>query len=120
MMPIELQIYFKAPLVIQTEADPATAKLLAELLANQTKIMSAISDFATAQNAFQDKVDAAITDIATELKTANDQIAALQASQGGITPSDQALLDGIQARTSAAATKLAALDTLTPPTPPAA
>lgn len=48
-----------------------------------------------------------------------DQITALQNSQGAITPEDQALLDGIEAKAAAVADKLTALDALTPPTVPA-
>ena len=82
--------------------------------------MSAIADFATKMSAFQDRMDTAVADLQGDVKSLNDQIAALQASQGAITPSDQALLDGIQARASTVADKLAALDALTPPVPPAA
>lgn len=81
-------------------------------------IMSAISDFATKQNAFNDQIDKSVSDIATEIKTLNDTITQLQGTSGAITPEDQALLDAIQTRTQAIATKVAALDTLTPPTPP--
>jgi hypothetical protein len=84
------------------------------------KIMSAISDFATAQNAFNDQIDTAVTGLTGDVKNLNDQIAALQASNGAITPADQALLDGIQARAKTVADKLTALDALTPPVVPAA
>ncbi len=81
-------------------------------------IMSAISDFAAKQNAFNDRIDTAVSDLQGDVKSLNDQIAALQASGGAITPEDQALLDGITARSSAIADKLDALDALTPPVPP--
>lgn len=87
------------------------------------KIMSVISDFAAKQNAFNDRMDTAITDLQGDVKSLNDQIAALQASGGAITPEDQAALDAIQARSEGIATKLEALDALTPPvvpTPPPA
>lgn len=80
--------------------------------------MSAISDFATAQNAFNDRMDTAVTGLTGDVAELNRQIAALQATQGAITPEDQALLDGIQARASGIADKLAALDALTPPVVP--
>lgn len=99
-------------------ADSATATLLAEILENQKTIMSAISDFATKLSAFQDAQDKAIADITTEIAALNTTIAALQNSTGAITPSDQALLNTAEARASAAATKLAALDTLVPPPVP--
>ena len=83
-------------------------------------IMSAISDFATAQNAFQDRMDTAVSDLQGDVKNLTDQIAALQNSTGTITPADQALLDGIQARSKSVADKLDALDALTPPVVPTA
>ncbi len=82
--------------------------------------MSAISDFAAKVTAFFDRQDTAITDLQGDVKNLNDQIAALQASQGTITPADQALLDGIQTRAQAVSDKLDALDALTPPVPPPA
>ena len=82
------------------------------------KIMSAISDFAAKVTAFFDRQDVAITDLQGDVKTLQDQIAALQASQGTITPEDQALLDGIQTRAQAVSDKLDALDALTPPATP--
>lgn len=84
------------------------------------RIMSAISDFSAAVTAFFDRQDAAVTDLQGDVKNLQDQIAALQASQGQITPADQALLDGIQARAQAVADKLDALDALTPPVAPPA
>jgi len=81
-------------------------------------IMSAISDFAAKLAAFNDRMDKAIADLVDDVKNLNDQIAALQASTGTITPADQALLDGITARASGVADKLDALDALTPPKPP--
>src|ERR1035437_568445 len=81
-------------------------------------IMSAISDFASAQTAFQDRMDTAVTDLQGDVKNLTDQIAALQASNGTITPADQALLDGIQTRAGTIADKLDALDSLTPPVLP--
>ncbi len=83
------------------------------------KIMSAISDFAAKQAAFQARIDTAIADLQGDVKSLNDQITALQNSAGGITPEDQALLDGITATSSAVADKLDALDALTPPVAPA-
>ncbi len=82
--------------------------------------MSKISDFATKQNAFNDQMDTAVSGLTADVKNLSDQIAALQASAGEITPEDQALLDGIQARTQTVADKLTALDALTPPVVPAA
>ncbi len=82
------------------------------------KIMSAISDFADKMKVHNDKVDAAITGLQGDVKNLTDQIAALQASQGQITPADQALLDGIESKASDISDKLDALDALTPPVVP--
>ena len=82
--------------------------------------MSAISDFADKMKVHNDKVDAAVTGLQGDVKNLTDQIAALQASAGQITPADQALLDGIEAKAADVATKLDALDALTPPVAPPA
>lgn len=80
--------------------------------------MTAISDFAAKMTAFTDRQDAAVADLQGDVKSLEDQIAALQATAGAITPEDQALLDVIQARASTVADKLDALDALTPPVVP--
>ena len=81
-------------------------------------IMSKISDFAAAQSAFNDQMDAAITAIQADVKNLDDQIAALQASSGTITPEDQALLDGITAKSAELLAKVKAVDDMTPPVVP--
>lgn len=86
----------------------------------EERIMSAISQFADQMKAFNDRMDTAVADLQGDVKNLNDQIAALQNSTGTITPADQALLDGIQARAGAIADKLDALDALTPPVTPSA
>ncbi len=80
--------------------------------------MSAVSDFAAKVTAFNDRQDAAVAGITADVTNLNEQIAKLQSTQGTITPEDQALLDGIQARGEAIATKLEALDAITPPVAP--
>jgi DNA anti-recombination protein RmuC len=82
------------------------------------KIMSKISEFADAQNVFNDRMDVAMSDLQGDIKSLNDQIKALQDSQGQLSPEDQALLDGLQVRGQGIADKLDALDALTPPVPP--
>jgi cob(I)alamin adenosyltransferase len=82
------------------------------------KLMSAISDFVTKQNAVNDQIDAAVTGLTSDIKNLSDQITQLQNSPGTITPADQALLDGIEARTKTIADKLTALDAVTPPVAP--
>ena len=84
----------------------------------ESHIMSAIQDFATAQNAFNDQIDNAVTGLSGDIKNLNDQIAKLQSTPGAITPEDQILLDSIQARSKSIADKLNALDAMTPPVPP--
>jgi len=84
----------------------------------EINIMSAISDFAAKTNAFNDRIDTAIAGLQTDVQTLNDLITKLQNSPGQITPEDQASLDAIQARASAVADKLDALDALTPPPAP--
>jgi len=80
------------------------------------QIMTAIADFAAAQNAFNDRMDVAIADLQADIQNLNDQIAALIAN--AITPEDQAALDTLKVRAQAMADKLDALDALTPPVPP--
>jgi hypothetical protein len=89
-----------------------------DLETSTCKIMSAISDFATKQAAFNDRQDAAIAGLTSDIQNLEDQIAKLQSTQGAITPEDQALLDGIQARAATISDKLDALDALTPPVVP--
>ncbi len=103
--------------VLKSHFGLATKHDLKEL---ENKIMSAISDFAAKQTAFQDRVDAAITGLSGDIDELKAEILKLQNSPGTITPEDQALLDGIQSRTEGVATKLEALDALTPPVPPTA
>lgn len=91
---------------------------LDKILALLEKIMSAISDFADKMKIHNDAVDAAIAGLTGDVKNLQDQIAALQASQGTITAADQALLDGIEAKAADVQTKLSALDALTPPVAP--
>ena|ERR1700675_4793144 len=93
---------------------------LAKLFNLGESILSAISEFATKQNAFNDTIDAAIAGLTEDVQNLNDQIASLQASAGTITPADQALLDGITARAQTVSDKLSALDALTPPKVPTA
>lgn len=86
----------------------------------ETRIMSAISDFAAKQNAFNDRIDAAVAGVTADVQVLNDKIAELQNSSGQISPEDQASLDAIEARGQALTDKLEALDALTPPKPPTA
>jgi len=80
-----------------------------------------VAEYAAIQNAYNDRIDKAIDGLVADNKTLNDLITKLQSTQGQITVEDQALLDQIEARSSAIATKLEALDAQTenPPEPPA-
>lgn len=104
--------------------DPGIERILERLLHTLTtqgeNIMTAISDFAAKMNSFNDRQDKAVADLQGDVKSLEDQIAALQASPGTITPEDQTSLDNIQARASTISDKLDALDNLTPPVAPAA
>lgn len=99
----------------------------------ETKIMSAISDFAatvkTAFDQISDNVDAAVTSLAgltADVQFLKDTIEKLQNNPGPISAEDQALLDAAQARAAQLASKAAALkdalatldaQTEEPPTP---
>lgn len=80
---------------------------------------SPIADYADRAKAYQDSMDASIDGIQGDVVFLNEKIAALQASQGTLTPEDQALLDQIEARGLALADKVKAVDDMTPPAPPA-
>ncbi len=100
------------------ECNDEILSLLWQIKNQGEAIMSAISDFADKMKVHNDHVDVAITGLQGDVKNLSDQIAALQASAGQITPEDQLLLDGIEARTAAIHDKLDALDALTPPVAP--
>lgn len=96
-------------------------ELIIKVLENQSKIMSAISDFAAKQDANNAAIDSAIAGLSTDIDTLNAEIKTLQGSAGAITPEDQATLDRLDAAGQSAADKLDALDAQTPPpVPPAA
>ena len=80
----------------------------------------AIAAYAKAASAFEDQQDAAIADLQGDIDNLNAQILVLQNSPGPITETDQATLDGLQARGQAASDKLTALAALTPPVIPPA
>ncbi len=81
-------------------------------------IMTAISDFAAAVQASFDAANASIAGIQGDVTDLKAQIDALQNSSGAISPEDQALLDDIQSKASDLATKVGAIDALTPPPNP--
>lgn len=83
------------------------------------KIMSAISDFASVVNTKFDELGKAVEGVATDVQFLKDEIAKLQNNPGPISPEDQAILDGVQARVVSLTDKVKALDEATsqPPTP---
>ena len=89
-----------------------------DLAKTERTIMSAISEFSARVTAHNERIDAAVTGLQGDVDALKKKIEELQNSPGAITPEDQALLDGIEARASGVADKLAALDALTPPTAP--
>jgi predicted nucleic acid-binding Zn-ribbon protein len=117
-MKSELNVTFTKPLHVKLETVPPAA--LSEINHKLDHIMSKISDFADKQTAHNDAIDTAVAGLQGDIKALNDKIAELQNTSGTISPEDQALLDGIEARSSAIATKIAALDALTPPAVPVA
>lgn len=84
------------------------------------KMATAIQQFADRMTEHNVKVDTAVDGLTADVAELGKQIADLQASAGKITPEDQALLDGIEAKHAAVSQKLEALDALTPPVVPSA
>lgn len=80
--------------------------------------MSRISEFKAKYDAFVARQDTAIAGVKGDLDTLNAKIEALQATQGQLTPEDDALLTEIENAADAATQKLEALDALTPPAAP--
>jgi hypothetical protein len=109
---------FDVTLFTRKRSDRDIRHALAHIIHFLGKIMSKISEFATAQNAFNDRMDVAVTGLQGDVKALNDEIAKLQGSAGEVTPEDQASLDAIQARAETITTKLEALDAMTAPKPP--
>ena len=80
--------------------------------------MTVIGDFATKQKAFNERLGTAIGGLTDDIAALNKKIGELQRTTGNMTPENEALLDELQAQGEAMATKLEALDALTPPAPP--
>ena len=89
-----------------------------ELKTQGEKIMSAISDFAAKMKVHEDHIGVAISGLKDDVQHLNDQIKALQASQGVLTVEDQKLLDDIESKAAGLHEQLDALDALTPPVVP--
>jgi hypothetical protein len=93
-------------------------QLMNDLETKIDKLIMSLETFGAAMNNFFDVQGTAIDGLAADVKNLNDQIKVLQNSPGAITAADQTTLDAIQARASAMADKLSALDALTPPVVP--
>jgi hypothetical protein len=78
------------------------------------KLMSAITDWATQEQANLDGISTQLDAIVAGVKALDDKITALQNTPGTLSPSNQAALDAIQAASKALVTKAQAIDT-TPP-----
>lgn len=112
----------------------AVIAIIHKLNASETKLMSAIKEFADKQAAFNASVEASLNSIVTSngeevalIKQLNDTITALQNSAGAVTPEDQALIDQLEAAGQALADKAdatakaaASAAAATPPVPPTA
>lgn len=121
--PIEIKVN------LHSTGDVASHK---EIIIKLGEIMSAISDFVTAQKQFNqdtgdsiDDVLGHVTGIEGDIKSLNDKITELQNNPGPITAADQALLDGLQMdgkaladKAKAASDAIHALDAKTPPVAP--
>lgn len=88
----------------------ATKKDLKEM---ENKIMSAISDYATAQNAKLDALATSVDGIVQDVAFLKAKIEALQNSTGTVNAEDQALLDSLQNRIGTLSDKVKALDDAT-------
>lgn len=83
----------------------------------ERKIMSAITDFATANQASLDAISASLDGITAGITALDTLITNLQNSPGTLSPSDQAALDAIQASSASLVAKAAAISVTPPPTP---
>lgn len=85
----------------------------------EINLMTKITEHAERQNARLDQIDAAIGGITEDLRVMNEMIENLQNNPGPISAEDQATLDALEARGTALAERLVALDASNPkpPTP---
>lgn len=99
----------------------------AEIIKKLGEIMSAVSDFITAQKQFNkdvgegiDHVNEHITGLQGDVKSLNDKIAALEVTPADLADFEVLKADGqaLSAKLKAAGDAIHALDDLTPPAPP--
>ncbi len=85
---------------------------------SEKKIMSAISDFATKQNAHNAAIADDLTAIKAKIDEQTELITTLQNSAGTLTTEDQATLDALEASNAALQSQADAAAGKTPPEPP--
>lgn len=110
--------WFRNLFVRQASADEKRKRALAHLIQLGERTMSAITDFVTKQKEYNDRQAAALAGLTQDLKTVKDQLTSIQNSPGSLSAEDQAALDEVLKASEALTTKLEALDSETPPTPP--
>lgn len=91
-----------------------THVILDRLTQIEGKIMSAITDWAAAEQANLTAISSTLDSIVTGVKALDDKITALQNAPGTLSPADQAALDAIQAASKDLVTKAAAISTAPP------
>jgi predicted nucleic acid-binding Zn-ribbon protein len=114
-----VELMIKIDVVIHSASMDEIRKALAHITITGERIMSAISDFAAKQQQFNSRIDTAVEGLTGDVAELNRKIQELQQTPGAITPEDQNLLDELQQRGELIAQKLEALDSMTPPPPPA-
>lgn len=70
-------------------------KKLFKLNTQGDKIMSAISDFAAAQNEYNDKLEASLKGLGEDVNGLKAEIEKLNANPGALSPEDKASLEGL-------------------------
>lgn len=104
--------------VREATGQQSTNAILLRLAQMEERIMSKISDYATAVNQSYDGIEAALGVVQTSLGGVSDDVAYLKEvidqlnnNPGPITPEDQALLDAGAARAAALATRVEGVKT---------
>jgi hypothetical protein len=85
-----------------------------DLKESESRIMSAVTDWAAKEQANLDAISGTLDGIVTGIAALDAKIVALNASPGALSAADQAALDAIQAASAALVTKSAAISTTSP------
>lgn len=80
--------------------------------------MTTLSNFLTAQEQFNAAIDASVEGLSGDISKLNEMIADLQNSPDRVTAADQVRIDALAEAGAALASKIAAVDELTPPAAP--